>query len=79
VVNPTFQGSPGAPRVKNFGLFWVIFGPDLDSIWIRFWGSLGPGFSGLVERAGFGPKSPYFRGFWGLFDSKSLGFVSFEG
>ena len=31
MANPTFQGSPKAPRVKNFGLIWDFFEPDLGS------------------------------------------------
>jgi hypothetical protein len=33
VANPTFQGSPKAPRVKNFGLFWDFLSP--------IWGQIG--------------------------------------
>jgi hypothetical protein len=61
-----------------FGVFWVFFGSDLGSNGVAFLGLFGPGFEALLEGPDFGPKSPYFRGFWGLFGPKSLGFVSFS-
>ena len=78
MANPTFWGSPKAPRVKIFELFWDFFEPDLGSNRVVFLGHFGPRFGTFLERPDLGPKSPYFRGFWGLFDPKSLGFVSFS-
>lgn len=78
MANPIFWGSPKGPRVKNFELFWDFFEPDSGSNRVTFEDLFGPGFEAFLEGPDFGPKSPYFRGFWGLFDPKSLGFVSFS-
>ncbi len=61
-----------------FGAFGVVFGPDLGSNRVAFEGLFGPGFGAYPKGPDFGPKSPYFRGFWRLFDPKSLDFVSFS-
>jgi hypothetical protein len=61
-----------------FWAFCVFFGPDLGSNRVAFLGLFGPRFGAFPKGPDFGPKSPYFRGFWGLFDPKSLGFVSFS-
>ncbi len=78
MANPTFWGSREAPRVKNSELFWGFFGSVLGSNRVAFDGLFGPGFGAFPKGPDLGPKSPYFRGFWGLFDPKSLGFVSFS-
>ena len=61
-----------------FGSFWVFFGSDLGSDQVAFKALFGPGFGAFPKQPDLGPKSPYFRGFWGLFGPKSLGFVSFS-